>query len=486
MSASTVDGSTPSDRDSVALVVLAAGAGTRMKSTLPKPLHQVAGMPMVWHVLKAGRAANPVISVVVLSPAIASHPAWLTSAIEAEVVIQDPPLGTADAVSTALEIIPDVDWLLVLFADHPVLTEDPVRRLINRARASNALATILTCVVPEAGAYARIDRDDLGRLMRIVERKDDDLAMRSGQIEINSGMMAIDARWARTALRRIPKSQVTQEFYLPELVRIAVDERAHDEPWPVQSVSGDLEDLLGINDRIEQSQADDILRRRIRRSHMLNGVTFVMPETISIDEDVVIGADTTLLPFTVLQSGTRIGSHCTIGPHAVISRSTLGDHVVVRSSTISDSILESGSDAGPYAHLRNNARLGPDVHVGSYAEIKNSSLSEGARVGHFGYLGDAEIGARTNIGAGTVTCNFDGVSKHRTVIGEDAFVGSDTMLVAPVTIGDKGRTGAGAVVTKNVQPGETVYGVPARARAQSNDPDLTGSSVATTKNEGKD
>jgi bifunctional UDP-N-acetylglucosamine pyrophosphorylase/glucosamine-1-phosphate N-acetyltransferase len=435
---------------------------------------------MLWHVLKAGAAVRPVMSVVVLSTAIANDSAWHEADFPVEVAIQEPPLGTADAVKSALSVIPEVDWLLVLFADHPLLTADTVLRLIERAREAQALVAILSCEVDDAGGYARVERDGRGQVTRIIERKDDDAAARSGRTEINSGMMVVDARWVRDALNRIQPSAVTGEYYLPELVRLAVEEHDGKIAWPVEAVAGAAEDLLGINDRVEQAAADALLRERVRRRHMLAGVTMVMPETISIDEGVEIGVDTTLLPFTVIERGSKIGSRCRIGPHAVVSGSTIRDNVVVRGSTLVDASMEPYSDAGPYAHLRSGARIGAGAHIGNYAEIKDSQIGERVRIGHVSYVGDATVGAESNIGAGTITCNFDGTDKHRTEIGAGVFIGSDTMLVAPVEVGDGARTGAGSVVTKNVPAGATVVGVPARqiaSQKQANDQVKSGDST---------
>lgn len=425
---------------------------------------------MLWHVLRAGAAVSPVSSIVVLSPTIAADSAWQAAGFDVLTAIQDPPLGTADAVISALPLIDEVDWIVVLFADHPLLTAEAVGKLMAGARDANAKVTILTCYMDDALGYARIDRDEQGRLCRIVERKDDDPGKRGGRIEINSGMMVVDARWARQTLPLIQPSPVTGEYYLPELVRMAVAEHREGEPWPVQSVPGDPEDLLGVNDRIEQAHADSVLRARARRRHLLAGVTLVMPETISIDDDVVIGADTTILPFTIIERGTRIGSACQIGPHAVIRNAVIGDGVTVRSSTIVNSSMGDGADIGPYSHLRNGAEIGPRVHLGNFAEVKNSVIGPETLIGHFSYLGDATVGERVNVGAGTITCNFNGVAKNRTVIGDDVFIGSDTMLVAPVELGAGSRTGAGAVVNRNVPPGATVVGVPAKPLVKSPHP----------------
>jgi bifunctional UDP-N-acetylglucosamine pyrophosphorylase/glucosamine-1-phosphate N-acetyltransferase len=231
----------------------------------------------------------------------------------------------------------------------------------------------------------------------------------------------------------------------------------------VATVAGEPEIAAGINDREQLAAADAIARDRIRRCHMRNGVTIVVPETVVIDDGVTIGQDTTIEPFTVIRRGSSIGERCTVGPHAVLERARLGYDDVVRSTTLTDASVSDGSDVGPYAHLRGQTAIGSNVHIGNFAEINRSVIEERVKVGHVSYLGDAHVGAGTNIGAGAITCNFDGERKHRTNIGRDVFVGSDSMLVAPLTLGDGARTGAGSVVTKDVAAGSTVVGVPARA-----------------------
>ncbi len=454
-------GSVP-DQGDVALVVLAAGQGTRMRSTLPKPLHPVAGLPMVQHVLRAGAGAASATTALVVSPATADLSERLGLDASVAVFVQDPPRGTGDAVRTALPAAREAAWIVVLYADHPLLTPETVRDLISGARQARARVTVLTCFVPDAGAYGRLERDAAARPVRIVERKDD-ADERTGPTEINSGMMALDAAWARTALTRLEPSATTGEYYLTDLVALAVAEGAGpDGAWPVAAVLADPEVALGINDRVQLAAADHVARERIRRRLMQEGVTLVGPETIFIDEAVEIGPDTTILPFTMLGAGTTVGAGCTIGPNAEIIASWIGDGVVVRASSVEHSSIAEGSDVGPYAHVRGGTEVGPRVHVGNYAELKNARLAEEVKIGHFSYLGDVAVGAGTNIGAGTITANFDGTRKHRTEIGVGAFIGSDSILRAPVRVGDGATTGAGSVVTRDVPDGATAVGVPAR------------------------
>ena len=442
--------------------MLAAGAGTRMRSLLPKPMHTVAGVPMVARVLRAGDGARPDARVLVVGPQFADLAGRLESSDGIVTVIQDRPCGTGDAVKHALTALPEVDRLVVLYSDHPLLEPSTVAKLLEGLRASGAKAAVLTAILDDPAGYGRIVRDADRRPLGIAERRDDDAGMRVGPTEINAGLMALDAHWARQALHQIQPSGATGELYLTDLVSIAVAGAQDSEPWPVAAVTGEPDDALGVNDRADLERAESRAWERKRQRLMREGVTMRLPETIVIDEDVRVGGDTVILPNSHITGTTVIGTGCVIGPSAVIVGSRLGDRVIVHSSTVEDSTIADDADVGPYSHVRAGSEIGPRAHVGNFAEIKNAHLASGVKVGHFSYIGDAAVGAETNIGAGTVTANFDGARKHRTDIGARAFIGSDTILRAPINVGDDARTGAGSVVTRNVPDGATVVGVPAR------------------------
>jgi bifunctional UDP-N-acetylglucosamine pyrophosphorylase/glucosamine-1-phosphate N-acetyltransferase len=427
-----------------------------MQSSLPKPLHPVAGLPMIEHVLEAARKLSPAKTVVVASPVLQEA---LGGQAEVEIVVQDPPAGTGDAVRLALRHAGGARTAVVLYADHPLVHIDDLRRLLDDFTSSRAVIGLLTCVVDDAAGYGRIVRDDAGNPVAIVERVDDDRAQRTGRVEINSGIQALDVAWASTALERLPPNPVKNEVFLTDLVAVAADDRSVP---AVVATAGSTEALLGINDRRELAMVDALLRRRIADRLMLSGVTIHGPETVFIDAGVAIGPETTIEPFSILTAGSTIGSRSVIGPHTTIDRATIGDDSIVESSVVRESRVGSRCHVGPWSHLRGGTVVDDDVHLGNFVEAKNARFAGGARAGHFSYLGDASIGAFTNIGAGAVTCNFDGVDKHRTEIGANVFIGSDSMLVAPVTIGEGAATGAGSVVTRDVPPGAKVVGVPAR------------------------
>jgi bifunctional UDP-N-acetylglucosamine pyrophosphorylase/glucosamine-1-phosphate N-acetyltransferase len=451
-----------SSGERVGLIVLAAGAGSRMKSRVPKPLHLVAGISMVERVLRAGSGADPDQIAVVVSPDTAPIIDSLSSAVPIIPVIQPQPRGTGEAVLLALQHLPSIDRAVILYCDHPLLEPRSVSNLLEGARTSGSRVTVLSATVPDAGGYGRVDRDSHGRVQQIVEAKDDDVAQRKGPTEINSGMMVVSADWAKETLQRVPLSDASQELYLTALVAAAVAEADANSPWPVTAVAGEPDDAMGVNDRIDLAAAESRAYARKREELMRAGVTMRLPESITIDESVEIGPDSVILPHTTIEGRTTIGAGSVIGPASVIRDSVLGDHVIVRSSYVSNSRIADDTDIGPYSHVRSNNVIGSHTHIGNFVELKNAQLADGVKIGHFSYVGDASLGADVNIGAGTVTANFDGVGKHRTTIGRRAFIGSDTILRAPVHVGDDARTGAGSVVTKDVPPGATAVGVPAR------------------------
>jgi len=447
---------------SVAVAVLAAGHGTRMKSATPKHVHPVGGVPIVQRIIRAGQAINPDHIVVVVSPSMVDMPEQLGMPGEFETAVMEVPTGTAHAVLVAIEALPKVDYIVSLLGDSPLLEGETVQKLYDHARATQAKLTLLTCTVDDAAGYGRIERNASGQVTQIIEKKNDDPAKRTGRTEINSGIMVLQRDWALDAIRRLPEDPGTKETLLTDLVGMAAMEHNNDERWPVESVKGPFNVSIGINTRQDQERADSMLREKMRDKHMGNGVTMVGPETIFIDETVTIGQDTTLYPGTILMGNTTIGENCKIGPYAVLIDATVEDGVTIRQSTIEGSAIRVDADAGPYAHIRSGSDIGEGVHIGNFAEVKNSKLARGAKSGHFSYLGDATVGERTNIGAGTITANYDGTKKNHTEIGSDVFIGSDTVLVAPVEIESRARTGAGSVVTKNVKSGQTVVGIPAR------------------------
>lgn len=453
----------PAARPDVVVAVLAAGHGKRMRSETPKHLHRVAGVPIVERVIRAGIGAGAGRTLVMVGSALADLEDHIGPG-EYELVVQGPPKGTADTVRQALERAPEARWIVSLLGDNPLLTPEIVLALLHRAEESSSKVTLLTCVVPDAASYGRIDRDERERVRRIVEHKNDDPARRQGPTEINSGVMVLDADWARRELAGLALDETTGEFLLTDLVEIAVGQASGDGSWPVDTHVADESVALGVNDRGELAAADAQARARKKARLMKAGVTFIGAETSFIDDDVEIGPDTVVHPHSILRGRTSIGAGCEIGPAAVLTDARIGDGVTVSQSTITDSEIGDRSDVGPYAHLRRGCRVGAGVHVGSYVEMKNATLADGAKCGHVSYLGDVSVGAEANIGAGTVVANYDGVGKHPTMIGEGAFIGSDTVLVAPVTIGQRARTGAGSVVTRDVPDDTTVMGVPARQK----------------------
>jgi len=442
-------------------VILAAGYGTRMKSELPKVMHPLLGRPLIdWALCAvAPLAATPPIVVVGYGQELVRS--FLGErAVYAE---QQELLGTGHAVLQALPQLDDaVDAVLVTYADMPLLTTITLRKLLDlyaahRAGVTPALA-MLTFTRNNPQGFGRIARGVDGAVTAIVEEVDctpEQLLIH----ELNPGIYCFDAAWLRRTLPAVPKS-AKGEYYLTALVAMAVAQGRS-----IVTADAPLDDFYGINNRVHLAEAETILRRRVAERHMLAGVTIIDPAMTYIEDTVEIGADTTIWPGCVLRGATVIGKHCTIGPYSQIVDAVLADGCRAVYSVLEQARMDAHAEIGPFGHLRKGAHLGEHVHMGNFGEVKDSYLGPGAKMGHFSYIGNAEVGANANIGAGTITCNYDGVHKSKTVIGDNAFIGSDTMLVAPVTVGEGARTGAGAVVTHDVPEHATAYGVPARIRS---------------------
>jgi bifunctional UDP-N-acetylglucosamine pyrophosphorylase/glucosamine-1-phosphate N-acetyltransferase len=448
-------------QDDWTAIVLAAGLGKRMRSRKPKALHPIAGRPMLLHVLTAARGAFEAAGRDARYVAVVGHGAAPVKAIlddSVRCVEQAEQLGTGHAVAQAQSIASGSGHVLVINADVPLVTPETIADLMTRHLEENADLTFLTAVVDDARGQGRLQRDATGRVTGIVEEAGADAATLAGN-QVNAGVYCFRGDWLWPRLSRIERS-AAGEYYLTDLVAMAVREGATVVAVPVD----DPAQALGINDRVQLAQAEAVVRERIRRQHMLTGVTIVDPATTYIDADVTIGMDTTLYPSTYLGGQTAIGEDCVIGPGSQVIDSTVGARCRVDSSVVEQSTLEDGVDVGPFSHLRAGAHICSGAHIGNFAEVKNSRLGRNTKMGHFSYIGDAQVGDDVNIGAGTITCNFDGVHKHRTVIGDGAFIGSDTMLIAPVEVGAGARTGAGSVVNHDVPPNALAVGVPARIR----------------------
>jgi bifunctional UDP-N-acetylglucosamine pyrophosphorylase/glucosamine-1-phosphate N-acetyltransferase len=449
-----------------AAIVLAAGQGTRMRSRIPKVLHPLAGRPLIDHVLDALARAGVERPVVVTghgADAVERHVAG-----RAGTARQEPQRGTGDAVRIGLETVSaDAPVVLVTMGDAPLQPAELYAALLDEHRSSTAAVVLLSARMSDPSGYGRLVRGPDGRALAIVEERDADPATLALD-EINVGTYAFDASWLRQAIGRVQAS-ASGEYYLTDLVALAIDDGR-----PVGVVvAADAADAMGINDRVALAVAEERMRRRIAEAHMRNGVTIVDPSTTRIDAGVEIGQDARIEPWTILEGATVIAQDAVIGPNAHLRDSRIGPRTRVWASVVEESTVAEDVQIGPFAHLRPGSEVGARCRIGNFAEIKKSRLGAGTQQHHFSYLGDAEIGEDVNVGAGSVTANFDGTAKHATIVGDHVSLGVDTMMVAPVTIGEGATTGAGSVVTRDVAPGAKVVGVPARpmkVRRQSPEP----------------
>lgn len=440
----------------ITAVLLAAGQGTRMKSDLPKMLHPICGQPMVFHALSAARAASTETPVVVIG-----HGADAVRKVigaNAGCVAQEQQLGTGHALLQAESVLKGkTDYVLVTYGDMPLLRAETLQKLVAAQQAHRGPISMLTVVHDNPHGFGRILRKPDGTVSAIVEENQstpEQLLIN----ELNVGAYCFEANWLWDSLHRIQLSP-KGEYYLTDTVELAVEAGLS-----VQAiVMDDFGETIGVNTRVHLAEAEAAMRRRINERHMLAGVTLIDPASTYIEVQVSIARDTVVWPNTYLFGTTSIGENCQIGPNSHIRDTRIGNACKLLMSVAEGAVLEDNVDVGPFARLRKGAHLSQGVHMGNFGEIKDSSLGPGVKMGHFSYIGNATIGAGTNIGAGTITCNYDGEKKYPTVIGEDVFIGSDTLLVAPVTLGDGARTGAGAIVTRDVASDTLVVGMPARA-----------------------
>ena len=439
----------------LASIVLAAGRGTRMKSSLPKVLHQVCGRPMIHYAINAAKMSGAEKTVLVVGHGAEEMQNYLGERVI--YALQQEQLGTGHAVQSALPAISeDYDTILVTYGDMPLLTEGTLQKLLQTQAKNSGPLSMVTMISEDPKGFGRIMRGMDGSVVAIVEEVECTPEQLSIQ-ELNVGAYCFDAKWLWQALKRLPLSP-KGEYYLTDVIGIAVQDGLRVDALTVT----DNQEALGINTRVHLAEAESVMRQRILENLMLEGVTVIDPASTYVESSVRIGMDTILQPNTFLRGDTVIGENCVIGPNTIITDCQVGNRCVILAAVMDKAIVENGVDMGPFARLRKGAHLGPGVHMGNFGEVKDSYLGAGTKMGHFSYIGNATIGKDVNIGAGTITCNYDGEKKHPTVIGDRVFIGSDTMLVAPLTIEEDAKTGAGAVVTHNVAAGEVVVGVPAK------------------------
>ena len=438
-------------------VILAAGQGTRMKSKLYKVLHPVCGKPMVEHVVDHIQTldVDRIVTVV-------GHGAELvkeTLGEKSEYVLQAEQLGTAHAIQQAEPILGELEGTtLVVCGDTPLIRPETMQALFAHHAAENAKATILTAVAETPTGYGRILRNVDGQVAQIVEQKD---ATEEQKLvtEINTGTYCFDNKALFEALKLVKNDNAQGEYYLPDVIEILQQQGEIVSAF----VTGDFDETLGVNDRFALSQAEELMRARINERHMRNGVTIINPATTHISADAVIGSDTVLLPGVIIEGKTVIGEDCKIGPNSHIVNSEVGNATTIHSSVVLNSTVGHETAVGPFAHLRPNSTLGDHVKIGNFVEVKKSSLGDNTKVSHLSYIGDAEIGQNVNIGCGSITVNYDGKNKFKTTIEDDVFVGCNSNLVAPITLGAGSFIAAGSTITKEV-PGDAL--AIARARQE--------------------
>lgn len=433
-------------------VILAAGMGTRMKSQMPKVIHKVCGKELCRWVIDASIAAgaDKVCAVV-------GHKADMVKDAIGDVctyALQAEQKGTGHAVMQAMDVIKATDGeVVILNGDTPLVTAEVITSAIEYHRNSANKATVITAVLDDATGYGRIVRGEDGGVLRIVEQKDASEEEKKIN-EVNSGMYVFDSEAIVFALDKITPNNAQGEYYLTDTLEILLEAGNKVGAYAI----ADNDEIRGINDRVQLSEAEKIMQRRINEMHMRNGVTMRNPESVFIEDGVEIGADTEICQNVTIKSGTKIGQNCVIGTGSVLDRALIHDGVDILSSVILQSEVDEGTHVGPFAYIRPNCRVGKEVKVGDFVEIKNANIGNGTKISHLTYIGDSDVGEHVNFGCGTVTCNYDGKKKYRTTIGDDCFIGCNTNFVSPINVGDGAYIAAGSTITEDIPEGSLSIG----------------------------
>jgi bifunctional UDP-N-acetylglucosamine pyrophosphorylase/glucosamine-1-phosphate N-acetyltransferase len=430
----------------LSIVILAAGQGKRMKSQLPKVLHRIAGKTLIEHVIATAAKLNPATTPIIVYGHQGDIIKHALANVNVSWIEQPNQLGTGHALQQTLDLIPEQNQVLVLYGDVPLISTDTLKSFITDTPTDSI--GIITANFPDPTGLGRIIRDTNNQIVRIVEEKDANAAERAIQ-EINSGIYLVPARYLKKWLPTLKNQNAQQEYYLTDIISIATQEK-----FSIHSQTPDhYEEVLGVNDRAQLARLERFYQRQAAEKLMHQGVTLLDPNRLDIRGDLTVGYDVTIDINVIIEGNVNIGNNCVIGPNALLRNVTLGDNVTVNANCVLDGAeIANHCTIGPFARVRPGTQLGEHVHLGNFVETKNSIIANATKINHLSYIGDSDIGAHVNIGAGTITCNYDGVNKHKTIIGDHAFIGSNSALVAPINIGEGATIGAGSTLTRNAPP----------------------------------